>query len=374
MSAPAAFDVAIAGLGAMGSAVAVSLARRGLTVAGFDRGTPPHEEGSSHGATRIIREAYFEHPAYVPLVQQAYALWNALERESGTALLQPTGGLMIGRPDSELIEGTLRSADLHRLPHEVLGPAAVCERHPAMRLAPDMIAVWEPRAGILQPEACLRVQLALAQRLGARLGFDEPLLHWEADAAGVRLQTARRELRARQLVLCAGAWTNGLLPGAMLPLQVERQTLHWFEPLEPSALAPARCPIHLWQFDGDHFFYGFPDLGDGAKAAFHHGGEITSVAAVRRDVQPAEVEAVRAVMRRFMPAADGPLRRSQVCLYTNTPDGHFWIDRLERHPAVIVVSACSGHGFKFAPAIGELVADRVQERPSRLDASLFGRR
>jgi sarcosine oxidase len=234
--------------------------------------------------------------------------------------------------------------------------------------------VWEPRAGILQPEACLRVQLALAQRLGARFGFDEPLLHWEADATGVRLQTARRELRARQLVLCAGAWTNRLLPGAVLPLQVERQTLHWFEPLEASALAPARCPIHLWQFDGDHFFYGFPDLGDGAKAAFHHGGEITSVEAVRRDVQPAEVEAVRAVMRRFMPAADGPLRRSQVCLYTNTPDGHFWIDRLEQHPAVIVVSACSGHGFKFAPAIGELVADRVQERPSRLDASLFGRR
>lgn len=358
----------------MGSAVALALARRGLRVIGFDRFRPPHALGSSHGATRIIREAYFEHPTYVPMVQHALERWRALEHEVGTRLLTTIGGLMIGHPDSDLVVGARRSALQHGLAHELLSRDAVEARFPALRLQERMVAVWEPNAGVLLPEACISAQLMQTQRFGAQLHFDEPVVDWEADPAGVRVWTTRGEHRAHQLVIAAGAWVNALLADSPLPVQVERQVLVWFAPIDPAPLAPARCPIHLWQYDGRRFFYGFPDLGDGVKASFHHGGEPTTAEAVRREVGAEEIDAVRAAVRRFLPAADGPVQRTAVCLYTNTPDEHFWIDRHPCHEQVVVVSACSGHGFKFAPTIGEVVADLVQERPARFDLSLFRRR
>ena len=372
MRTESSYDVIIAGLGAMGSAAALHLARRGARVLGLDRHTPPHRLGSSHGDTRIIREAYFEHPVYVPMVQRAFELWRELEQMSGTSLLRETGGLMIGRPESELVAGARRSAEAHRLAHALLGASEVRARFPALHPQDDMVAVWEPRAGILFPEACISATLAQARQHGAALCFAEPVQNWEADGGSVRVSTTHGEYRARQLIITAGAWVGSLLPTLDLRFAIERQVLHWFEAARDTELfAAQRCPVHLWQFDGGRFFYGFPDLGSGVKVAFHHDGEVTTVESVRREVAPEEVDATRAVLRRFLPAANGPLRASVVCVYTNTRDGHFFIDHHPRHPQVLIASPCSGHGFKFAPVIGEVLADIVQDLPPRFDLQLF---
>lgn len=366
-------DVAIAGLGAMGSAAAFELARRGVDVIGFDRCTPPHTFGSSHGDSRIIREAYFEHPVYVPMVQRAYELWRELERTTGTRLLQQTGGLMIGAPDSVLVEGARRSAELHGLDHALLSPGEIRERFPMLQPEHGMVAVWEPRAGVLAPEAGVTALLAQAGGHGAELHFDEPVERWSAADGGITLITLQGRYRARRLIISAGAWAASLLPGLQLPMQVERQVLHWFRPAgEADTFGPQRCPVHLWQFDGRRFFYGLPDMGAGVKLAFHHGGQTSPVNEVRRSVDPAEVAEVRAAARRFIPKAAGKHLASSVCLYTNTPDEHFWIDDCPGHPEVLLASPCSGHGFKFAPVIGELLADRVQGRAPRFDLGLFG--
>lgn len=372
MSGTAPWDVAVVGLGAMGSAAACHLATRGLRVLGFDRHAPPHALGSSHGRTRIIREAYFEHPLYVPLVRRAYALWAALEQDSGRSLLRTVGGLNLGRPDGALIGGARRSVEQHGLPHAMLDAAAVAARHPALRPDDGMVALWEPRAGILDPEACVAAHLQVAAARGASLHRDEPVLHWSADGEGVTLATSLGRYRARRLILAAGPWLASLVPDLRLPLTIERQVQCWFEPREPTdAFAPDRCPVHLWELDQDRWFYGFPDLGHGVKLAMHHGGESTDPDRVRRSVGDDEIAALRELVRRHVPAADGRLLDAAVCLYTNTPDGHFWIDAHPTHPQVLIASACSGHGFKFSSAIGELLADLVTRGTTAFDIAPF---
>jgi sarcosine oxidase len=364
------YDVIVVGLGAMGSATACHLARRGLRVLGLDRFSPPHAFGSSHGETRIIREAYFEHPVYVPMVQRAYELWRDLEKESGTTLLRETGGVMIGRPDSDLVKGARHSAELHGLRHEMLTAGEVRERFPALHPESDMVAVWEPHAGVLFADTCISAHLAQARRYGAELRYQEPMLRWEVEADDVRVHTSQGEYCARKLIVTMGAWISILLPE--LPLRIERQVLFWFDHASGSEMfAPERCPVHLWQFDGRRFFYGFPNLGNGVKVAFHHDGEITTVDAVRRQVEPSEVEEIRSASRRFVPAADATPIATTVCLYTNTADEHFLIDRHPLHPQVLIASACSGHGFKFCAVVGEILADLVQAKPPRFDLSLF---
>jgi sarcosine oxidase len=364
------YDAIIVGLGAMGSATACHLARRGMRVLGLDRFSPPHAFGSSHGETRIIREAYFEHPVYVPMVQRAYELWRELEKESDATLLRETGGVMVGRPDSDLVRGARHSAELHGLRHEMLTAGEVHKRFPALCPESDMVAVWEPRAGLLFPDACIAAQLAQARRYGAELRYEESVVRWESEGANIRVHTSQGEYRAGQLIMTAGAWISAFFPD--LPLRIERQVLFWFDYASASAtFTPERCPVHLWQFDGLRFFYGFPNLGNGVKVAFHHGGETTTVHAVRREVESSEVEDIRTVLRRLLPAADGSLRASTVCLYTNTPDEHFWIDRHPAHPQVLIASACSGHGFKFSPVIGEILADLVQGKRPQFDLGLF---
>lgn len=373
MTSERTYDAAIVGLGAMGSAAALELARRGVDVIGFDRFSPPHTFGSSHGDSRIIREAYFEHPIYVPMVQRAFELWRELERLSGAALLEQTGGLMIGAAGSPLVEGARHSAQLHGLQYSMLSADEIRDRFPVLNPAPEMIGVWEPRAGVLAPEACITAQLEQARRHGAVLRFGEPVERWHVDSGEVSILTGLDRYQARHLIISAGAWVASLLPELTLPFTVERQVLHWFEPLDAAdAFTPRRCPIHLWQFDDGRFFYGFPDQGAGVKVAFHHGGEVTAVDSLQRAIAPAEVEEVRSALRRFVPAADGPILRSTVCLYTNTPDEHFLIDRHPGHSNVLVASPCSGHGFKFAPVIAEILANMVEERPARFDLRQFG--
>ncbi len=365
-------DVIILGLGAMGSAAACHLARRGQRVLGLDRFTPPHTLGSSHGQTRIIREAYFEHPLYVPLIQRAYELWRELDRAKGRTLFRQTGGLLLGRPDSEIVTGALRSARQHRLKHEVLSRFRIVSRYPGFRPDGDMVAVWEPRAGFLFPEACIETHLELARQHGAELRFDEPALRWEPDGSGVRVVTDRGTYSAGQLLVTAGAWAKGLLPGLSLPLTVERQVLFWFAPVDlPALFWPDRCPIYIWEPAPGTHFYGFPDAGTGVKVALHHQGETATPDAVRREVGPEEVTKMRGLLDRYMPLANGPLRDTAVCLYTNTPDHHFLIDCHPAHPQVLIASPCSGHGFKFSSVLGEVLADLLITGKTKFDLSLF---
>ena len=375
MTAPARFDVIIAGLGATGSAAAHQLAMRGAQVLGLDRYTPPHAFGSSHGQSRIIRTAYFEHPAYVPLLQRAWQLWLDLGHQSGRELLRQTGGLMIGPRDGVLVAGVLRSARQHGLAHELLDAGALRERYPALRPSTDMQAVWEPAAGVLCPEICIEVQLQSAARHGAELHFDEALMHWQQEADGVRVFTTQGEYRAKQLLLTAGAWIGSLVPALASSFTVERQVLYWFEPASDHPLfAPQRCPIQLWETPEQRFFYGFPDMGTGVKVAIHHEGQRCDPDRLNREVSASEIAAMRTLLARYLPAANGALRATEVCMYTNSNDEHFFIDRLPQQPAVLFASACSGHGFKFASVLGEVLADLLIDGRTRFDLSLFKRR
>lgn len=367
-----AYDVIVAGCGAMGSAALRALARRGLRVLGLDRFAPPHDQGSTHGQSRIIREAYFEDPVYVPLIQRAYLLWDELERESGQPLLLTTGGLMIGAPDSEIVRGALRSAREHGLAHELLDSAELRRRFPAFRPDPEMVGVWEPRAGVLAPEASVAAFLSGARTHGARLNANEPALAWRRDGDGVEVRTARGRYRAGQLVVAAGAWSRGLLPDLALPLAAERVVQFWFDPgADGERFDPRHCPISIWEHAPSRCFYAFPRIEGKVKAAIHHEGEPTDPDRVRREVAPEEAELLRALLARYLPAGGGAPVEAKTCMYTNTPDEDFVIDRHPEHECVLVVSACSGHGFKFAPAIGEVVSDLVVEGWTRWDVRRF---
>ena len=365
------FDVGIVGLGAMGSLAALELTRRGRRVIGFDRFRPPHPFGSSHGKSRIIREAYFEHPQYVPLVRRAYDRWHTLAQEAGLRLLLPTGGLMIGPPDGVLVAGARRSAERHALPYEELDAASVRRRFPIFELGDSEVGLWEPRAGVLFPEAAVESALRLAQAAGAELHYEEPVLSWSGGEA-VTLRTQAGHWRVERVILAAGSWMAGELPRARLPLRVARQTLFWFDSAAASPLTgPERMPVFIWEWAPGRMFYGFPDLGDGVKLAIHHEGEDTDPAQVRRTVYPEEADPLRGVISTRLPRLPGSLRQSTVCLYTNTPDGDFIVDRHPDDPRVLLASPCSGHGFKFAPAIAEALADLIEEKPTSFDLSPF---
>ncbi|MCB1554209.1 MAG: N-methyl-L-tryptophan oxidase [Xanthomonadales bacterium] len=364
------YDCVVVGLGIMGGAVAHQLAVRGRRVLAVDRFDIPHGFGSSHGESRIIREAYFEDPCYVPLVQRAYTLWSELEQGAGASLYLRTGGVMLGRPDSDLVAGGLHSARTHGLQHEVLDAAAVRARFPALRPDADMIGVFEPRAGVLRAEACLDAMLAAARHAGAELRLRSTVQHLSLDGENPQLQIDGQTVRCRRVVLCAGAWASGLLPSLAGRLGVERQVLHWFAPASPREARGG--PVHLWQAVDGGYPYGFPDLGAGIKLARHHGGLACSADTVDRTVHQAEIDAMHQWAARYLPDAVGAYLRSTVCLYTNTADGHFLLAPAPEHPGVWVVSACSGHGFKFAPVIGELMAQWVCDQPLSFDLARFG--
>ena len=368
-------EVLVVGLGAMGSAALFHLARSGVDVLGIDAYHPPHNYGSSHGETRVIREAYFEHPVYVPLVQRAYDLWAELESEIGEELYLKTGGLMIGRQDSAVVTGAIRSASEHGLPHEILSVEQIKQRAPALNPADDMAGVFEPRAGILYPERCVAAHLSLAREHGAAIRTGERLLEWRSLGSEIAVKTDRGTYRAKKLVLAIGAWSAQALPELASLLHVERQVLLWFKVPNVDIYRPGQLPIHLWEYEPGRMFYGFPDLGDGLKIAFHHQGEPTSPEEVDRSIRPSDVKKMRELMQQFLPEIAGnELLRGTVCLYTNTPDEHFIIDVHPRNPNVVIASPCSGHGFKFASSVGEILAALASGNTPKVDLSLFALR
>jgi sarcosine oxidase len=363
------FDVIVVGLGVMGAATTYHLVRRGARVLGLDRFNPPHDAGSSHGESRIIREAYFEHPNYVPLVRRAFELWGQLEQEVDGELFRKTGAIFVGRPEDEVVRGSIRSAREYGVAIDVLSSEAVWRRFPMLRPDPDMVGVLEAGAGVLDAEGCVAALLVAAEDRGALLRVHETVTRWQVAGGGVEVETQTDRFTAGSVVLAAGPWLCELLPG--LPLEVERQTMHWFEPrFLPDSLLPPHCPAFLFR-TGAGTFYGIPDLGQGVKAARHHGGS-TLASHEEGGVSESDVAPVRDFLERYVPPASGRVLRSAVCRYTNTRSGDFLIDRRAEEENVWVLSACSGHGFKFAPAIGEAMAQRILDGRSVLDLSPFG--
>ncbi|HWE62966.1 MAG TPA: N-methyl-L-tryptophan oxidase [Chloroflexota bacterium] len=368
------YDVIVLGLGAMGSAAAAHLARRGRRVLGLDAYARGHANGSSHGRSRIIREAYYEAPEYVPLVQRAYALWRALEEETGRDLLTITGGLNLGRPAGELVRGAVHSAQVHGLPYEQLTAAEVTGRFPGFRVPETMVAVYEPHAGFLQPEQCVAAHLDVALRHGAELQHETPVVHWSANGDGVRVETARDSYQAARLVITAGPWASEHLANLGLPLQVERIVNVHFEPTRPDLFARERCPIYIWEAP-EGSYYGFPALPDqGLKFGRHEGGEICTPQTIRRTVDEGEVAALRRVLDTYMPGAAGAVKWTLTCMYTNTPDRHFILDSHPAYPQVVYGCGFSGHGFKFSSAIGEVLADLALAGTTRHDIGFLSAR
>jgi sarcosine oxidase len=364
-------DVIVVGLGAMGAALAWRLARRGVRVVGLDRFHPPHVLGSTHGRSRIIREAYYEHPHYVPLVQRAFSLWSELEAESRTRLYQPTGGLMIGAEDGPLVSGARTSADRHGVPVQVWTREELARRVPALTPPSDAIALFEPRAGVLDPERAVSALLSQAAALGADLRFDTPVTALEIAGDRVLVRTDNGErFEAGRLILAAGGWLPTLVPDLALPLLVERAVQYWFPTGGQRRYGPEALPIFLLEAPDGRMLYGLPDQGHGLKLAEHHSGETTTADAVRREVAPHEADRFVEFAAPFVPGLQAP-SATAVCLYTNTPDEHFILDRHPKHERVFLVSACSGHGFKFAPVIGELVADELAGQTPLADLAPF---
>lgn len=366
------YDIIIAGLGAAGSATAYHLAGRGARVLGLDRHHPPHALGSSHGESRVIRETAFEGPRYVPLARRAYANWRRMEAETGASLLHVTGVLFVGHPKSLVVGGTLESAREHGVPHEVISESTLATRYTALRRLEGAIGVLEPGGGWLDPERCVATGLAHAVANGIELRFDEPLLRWEPNGSGVTVTTATERYTAGQLLLAAGPWLPELLgdAGGGAYFSVERQVQHWFTPRNPDELTA--LPVFIRQ-SGDTVFYALPPAGPEIKVAVHHAGASTTPESVRRSVDDGEIAAVQSLLQEHVPAIAGAHCRTAVCLYTNSRDGHFVIDRFPNHPAVLIASACSGFGFKFASALGEILADLLTDRAPGLDVTVWRR-
>jgi len=365
-------DIVVAGLGAMGSSALYHFARSGARVVGLDRFQPPHAMGSSHGDSRIIREAYYEHPLYVPLVRRAYELWDELAVNSGDQLYQKTGGLMLGPADGPLLTGCLASVREHRIPHKMLSAAEVGNRWRGLTPPVDFVGLWEERAGMLFPERAIAAHLRLADGLGAEVQADTSLLEWERSGDDLLVTTERGVIRTRHLVLALGPWISRHLRSRATVFTVERQQFHWFDPASGSDdLGPDKYPVALWEHWPGGLFVTLPDTGKGVKIDIHHEGETADPDTVVRVTTPVEETAVRTLLAKFFPAANGRLRASTVCLYTNTPDRHFVIDWLPEDPGVLVLSPCSGHGFKFSSVVGEVAADLVLRGRSRFDLAPF---
>ena len=356
-------DVIVVGLGSMGSQALWRLARRGVRAIGFDRFRPPHALGSHHGGSRIIRTAYHEAPEYVPLAGRSFELWRELEVESGTDLLTMTRGLHIGPPDSPEFAGALLSSQQHGLEHEVLDRDAMLRRFPQHLLADDDRALLEPKAGFVRPEACIAAALQRATALGAQVHLDARVTTVEANGAGVTVRASGKTWSARRAIVAAGAWNSALgVPGLDLPLRVVRQAQAWFRAERPELHHPTLAPVFVrntgrHQQPGTEFAYGFPSIdGETVKVGVAEDHGAVDPDSVDRRPLPADSAAVSAFVLRTMPGLDPEPVRIAVCLQEFSPDHHFIVGPLPSAPAIVALMGFSGHGFKFASAIGEAAA------------------
>ncbi len=366
------YDVIVAGCGGMGSAAAWHLAARGQRVLALERFNVPHAMGSSHGVNRIIRLAYYEDPAYVPLLRRAYELWRDLETRAGEQLLYITGSIDASEPDGEVFTGSLLSCQLHDLEHSVFTGREFAERYPGFQLPPDHMALYQPEGGYLMSERCIVAHANAAMSAGATIRARERVLDWNTTSSGVVVETDKGRYEAGQLALTAGAW-NGALDSTLAPLLTpERQVLAWFQPASPQLFEPERFPVFNLTVEEGRY-YGFPVAGiPGVKVGrYHHREELIDPDNWNREPDAVDEAILRQFTERYFPEANGPVMSMSSCIFTNTPDEHFIIDRSPENEKVLLVSPCSGHGFKFCSVVGEIVADLVIEGVTSHDISLF---
>jgi sarcosine oxidase len=366
------FDVIVIGVGGMGSAAACELARRGRRVLALEQFALGHDRGSSHGHTRIIRKAYYEHPDYVPLVCRAFERWYDLEQRQGIHLLTESPCLSIGRSDSPMLAGVLASAKQHGLPVESLSADDLRRRFPMFRFGDEYGGVLERSAGFLYVEDCVQAHTCEAIRLGATIQDNEPVVSWRANELEVSVETHAGCYTAARLVITAGPWAGEVLARRGAFLRVMRQVVQWFGTREERLFRRDVFPLYIADTPLGHF-YGFPVLNaNGAKVAQHYGApELTNPSEIDRIVRPADEETTRAFLREHLPMIDGPCRRAGVCIYTLTPDRHFVIDLHPDHPNVALAAGFSGHGFKFASVVGEILTDLADNGRTALPIGMF---
>jgi sarcosine oxidase len=366
------YDAIVLGVGGMGSAALYHLALRGLRVLGIERYNIPHEMGSSHGLTRIIRLAYYEHPAYVPLLRRAYELWRQLEHTVQERLLIITGSIDASAADDEVFKGSRASCDIHHLPHEVLEAGELSRRFPGYQLPQDLAAVYQPDGGFLLSERCIVAHVMAAQEIGAEVHGQEQVLGWEPKGQGITLRTDRDHYSADKLVICAGAWGAKLLPELAAVAVPERQVLAWFQPTRPALFRLQTFPVFNIAVEEGHY-YGFPLYGiPGFKVGrYHHLQQRVDPDHMDRQAHREDEDVLRRFTARYFPAAVGPTMALKTCLFTNTPDEHFILDLHPQWPQVCMAAGFSGHGFKFCSVVGEIMADLAQLGHSPHNLELF---
>lgn len=358
-------DVIVIGCGAMGACSLWQLARRGARVIGFEQFEPGHGRGSSHGESRIIRSAISEGGFYVPLVQRAFELWRELEAESRMELLLITGCLLVGHPDSDLVAGSRRSAREHGLSQQLLSADEMSMRFPQHRLHQGEIGLFEQQGGVLRPEAAVKAAAAAAVAQGADIRRQTRVESVSIGPRGVDIQAGGRRYSARRAVVAAGSWLGRLLPDLQLPVTVERIVQHWFPSRHPELFGPDSFPPFIRQRRGGDWF-GLPRLErNEVKVAIHHGGRAADPDALASEVDEDDVRPVAELVRAWLPDLEPAPVRSQVCMYTNTPDLNFLVGITPGKESVVVLGGFSGHGFKFAPVIGEVAADLSLEGSTR---------
>lgn len=367
------YDVIIIGLGGMGSAAAYHLARRGQRVLGLEKFTPAHDKGSSHGGSRIIRQSYFEDPAYVPLLLRAYELWEGLAKDSGQEVYRVTGGLFLGPPDCLTVAGSLRTSQEWSLPHDVLDAAQIRSRFPNFTPQEGDIGLYEAKAGFARPEMTVAAHLDLAAREGATLRFGEEVREWSETTTGVTVTTAAGSYTGGQLVICPGAWAPQLLAELGIPITIERQVLYWLDPVGGTTPFEDQ-PIFINENARGMQIYGFPSIDGpdgGVKVAFFRKGQECTPETIDRVVHPEEISAMRDRVTELLPALSGDCVHSATCMYSNTSDEHFVITRHPDYANVTVACGFSGHGFKFVPVVGEIVADLATTGSTAHPIALF---
>ncbi|MCB2169606.1 MAG: N-methyl-L-tryptophan oxidase [Deltaproteobacteria bacterium] len=372
------YDVIVVGLGTVGSATCMELSRRGISVLGLDACRPPHKMGSHHGESRSIRRAYLEGTVYVPMAQQAWELWRRLEGDTGTRLLTPTGNLTIGPGDAPAVQGFLASARRYDIAHAILTAADVLRRWPQLAMPDNFVAGLEMEAGVVAPEKALIAMLAEAEKSGAVMRFDDRVTGWRDEGNHIRVKSSHGTYEAGRLLLSAGAGTKPLLGPLGKWLAPKRVAVHWVAPSSAQSFDLGSWPVNFWQLPMKgksgvyHELYALPVTRSNGrvKVAAHNHLEDCDPLRVERTVAPEEVAGIRRFMATYIPSlAIGDIH-SDVCLYTMTPDGDFIIGALPGH-ANVFTTALAGHGFKFAPVLGGIMADMLEDKEPAFDVTRF---